>query len=151
MPYTDYVYPGSEWANASPDKVWILLARYGEPPIEWPVPAKFEVNKEFVDLISRQDPALVYNKYVVRMGSDDKGGWLTASQATWLRNSLFRRIILQTNLLRGNRQSPDDTLEDDMWASGVSVFIQGPLRIWPVDWGGQYYHYDVTLVTPFYC
>lgn len=145
MPYTDYTYSGSVWANASPQKVWLLLNN-----TEWPVPAKFEVSQERIEADSRH-PSQYYWRYVVDIGSDDRGGWITPSQLDWLRGLIYSPIRLQTNLFRGNRLDPSDPLQDDGWASGIIVFIRPPIRAWPVDWGGQYFQYSVSLVSPIVC
>lgn len=146
----DYIYPGSVWANSSPDKVWLLLGPRGGPLREWPIPPVFEVNKDYVEWrppFHTTQPTPLYNKVNIRMASSNDQGWLTGEQALWLLRNMFVPLTLHTNLLRGNYLPDGTPAPDDGFSQGLNVFIVPPIRVWPVDWGGQYYQYEVNLVT----
>ena len=127
---TDYTYPGSVWANASPNKVWVLLDGNW-----WPIPPRFELSMEPV--LTTCPPDTVPIRYVISMGSSDDQGWIDIARANYLfdKARLGGRITFATNMF------------DDSWKNDRVVYIVPPVRIWPVDPLGRYYQYDIRLTT----
>lgn len=130
---TDYVYPGSVWANASPNKVWVLMDGNW-----WPIPPKLELSVELQE--SSCPPNVLPIRYIVNMGSSDDQGWISYVQADYLMTKMRTRaeIAFATNML------------DDSWKEERRVYLIPPVRVWPVDPLGRYYQYDIRLATQTY-
>lgn len=129
----DYIYPGSVWANASPDKVWVLLDGNW-----WPIPPKFELSVELQDAAC--PPGTLPLRYIVSMASSDDQGWIDYDRA----NYLFTKMLTKSEIVFSTNMFGDD------WKADRKLYLIPPVRIWPVDPMGRYYQYDIRLATQTY-